>query len=160
MSVYGVIDRESVDEVFKNGLVKPNEYEFIRDNILGRELFLRKELIESQLDLFLLGLQGHQLIERFYLSETGIFDLKSSIIHLAYNDPDKLLIDQDDIATLILSDVAHSKALKVRDLGDINKSRLLVGEVLADKETFRSLEYLTKYKRGLWDLLDYLTEEK
>lgn len=159
MAIYGTVSKESIDEAHKNGLVKPNEYKAIRDNLIAREIFLRANELSTKLDkLFDLFIK-RDLIEEFYLKETGYIDLNLAIIDLAYNSPESLLLDQMDINLLILSNVAYSKALLVRDLGDINKSKHLDGNIFADKDTIRSLDYLTKHKRGLWDLLEYLKED-
>lgn len=159
IGVFGVVNKESIDEAYRNGLVKPNEYESIRDNLIDRELFLRHQDFSSKLDYFLLVLKGYPITEMFYLRETGFLDLKDAILYLAYNEPEKLLIEMDDISTMVLADVAFNKASKVRDLGDLNRSKIVEGDIFADKETIRSLEYLTRYKRGLWDLLECLKEE-
>lgn len=159
VGVFGVVNKESIDEAYRNGLVKPNEYEAIRDNLIDRELFLRHQEFSQRLDYFLLVLKGYPLSEMFYISETGILDIKDAILHLAYNEPEKLLIEMDDISTMVLADVAFNKASRVRDLGDLNRSKLVEGAIFADKETIRSLEYLTRYKRGLWDLLECLKQE-
>lgn len=159
MGVYGSINKEYIDEAYRYGLVKPNEYETIRDNIIAREIFLRAQCISSKIELTLPAFHGRDLIEDFYLRKTGYINIKDAILHLAYNESDILLIDQDDISILILADVAYTRACKVRDLGDVNKSTYLDGIILADKDTIRSLEYLVKYKRGLWDLLECLKEE-
>jgi hypothetical protein len=157
--VFGAINRESIDEVYRNGLVKPNEYESIRDNIIDRELYLRHEAFSYKLNYFFLVLQKIPLCEFFYISQTGIFDVKEAILYMAYNTPEELLIEVDDVSTMVLADVAYNKACKVRDLGDLNRSKLVQGDIYADKETIRSLEYLTRYKRGLWDLLECLNVE-
>lgn len=159
MGLLGVVNKDSIDAVHKNGLVKPNEYEAIRDNVIAREIYLRAEKLSLKSDKFLSVLLDTNFFQDFYFLQTGINETKSAIIYLAYNDPETLLLDQDDIAVLILSDVAYSKAMLVRDLGDINKSNHLDGMILADKDSLRALEYLTKHKRGLWDLLQYLKEE-
>lgn len=159
VGVFGAVNKDSIDEAYRNGLVKPNEYEAIRDNLIDRELFLRHEELSRKLDYFLLVLKGYPLSEIFYISETGLLDVKEAILYLAYNEPEKLLIEVDDVSTMVLADVAYQKACKVRDLGDLNRSKLVQGDIFADKETIRSLEYLTRYKRGLWDLLECLNEE-
>jgi len=156
--VFGVVKTESIDEAYRSGLVKPNEYQAIRDNLIDRELFLRHQEYSYKIDKFLLILEGYPIVDMFYFKETGIFDLREAILHLAYNEPDKLLIEVDDVSTMVLADVAYNKASKVRDLGDLNRSSLVSGDIFADKETIRSLEYLTRYKRGLWDLLECLKE--
>lgn len=157
--VFGAVNKESIDEAYRNGLVKPNEYESIRDNLIAREIFLRSESLSKRTDYFLLTLKRFPVLNSFYLKKTGFISAKEAIIHLAYNEPDELLIDEEDISTLILSDVAFNKATRVRDLGDLNRSRHIEGNIFADKETIRSLEYLIRYKRGLWDLLECLNEE-
>lgn len=158
--VFATVDRDKIDEVYKLGLVKPNEYESIRDNLIERELFLRHESLSYKLELFYSVLLGWEWGHIYYFLETGYSDLKTAILDLAYNDPEKLLIEADDIRTLVLADVAYNKAVKVRDLGDVNRSDCVTDQIIADKETIRSLEYLIRYKRGLWDLLDYLKTEE
>lgn len=158
--VFGVVSRESIDEAYKHGVVKPNEYVFIRDNLINREIFLRYESFSRKINNFLFVLMGCDVCAKFYQQHTQATSLQEAVLYLAYNDPDKLLIEKDDVGILILADVAFNKASKVRDLGDLNKSKLIDGNIFADKETIRSLEYLTKYKRGLWDLLECATEEE
>lgn len=58
VGVFGVVNKESIDEAYRNGLVKPNEYEAIRDNLIDRELFLRHQEFSQRLDYFLLVLKG------------------------------------------------------------------------------------------------------
>lgn len=160
MVAVGVINKDSIDQAHKNGLVKPNEYETIRDSVIAKELYLRSLELSTKLDLFLrLVVDKEDAIETFYLKQSGYLNTKSAIIHLAYNEPETLLLEQDDISLLILADVAYQRATSVRDLGDINKSKHLDGIILADKDSMRSLDYLIKHKRGLWDLLEYVKEE-
>lgn len=158
--VFGVIKTESIDEAYRSGLVKPNEYQAIRDNLIDREIFLRHQDFSHRIDKFILILEGYPVVNVFYFKETGIADLREAILALAYTDPEKLLIEVDDVSTMVLADVAYNKACKVRDLGDLNRSSIVTGDIIADKETIRSLEYLTRYKRGLWDLLECLKEEE
>lgn len=160
IGVYATINKEKIDEVYKSGIVKPNEYECIRDNLIEREMYLRYEQASKRIDKFFSIIQGKQICDMFYHEETKIQNVKDAIINLAYNSPEKLLIEKDDIGILILADVAFNRASRVRDLGDLNRSKLVEGDILADKETVRSLEYLTKYKRGLRDLLECLAEEE
>lgn len=158
MTIYGTVNKESIDQVHRNGLVKPNEYKAIRDSVILKEVNLRVTELSQKMDRFFDVILGKDLVEEFYLKETGYFDKESAVLDLVYNSPESLLLEQDDINLLILADVAYKKALKVRDLGDVNKSKHLLGEIFADKETFRSLDYLTKHKRGLWDLLGHLED--
>ncbi len=158
--VFGVIKTESIDEAYRSGLVKPNEYQAIRDNLIDREIFLRHQEYSQKLDKFIFTLLGYPLVDVFYYRLTGLPTIRDAILDLAYNNPDKLLIEVDDVSTMVLADVAYTKACRVRDLGDLNRSSLVTGDIFADKETIRSLEYLTRYKRGLWDLLECLKEEE
>lgn len=153
MATYATIDKEKIDEAYRFGLVKPNEYAYIRDNIIMREIFLRTE------DLLHKFVFGRDIVSQYYLKDNQHQNLSEAILDLAYKEDESLLIDIDDVRSLVLSDVAFKKASLVRDLGDLNKSNLVTGSIVADKDTVRALEYLLKYKKGMWELLSYIEEE-
>lgn len=153
MAAFATIDKEKIDEAYRYGLVKPNEYSYIRDNIIMREIYLRTE------DFMWKFKFGKDSIYKFYFNKTLNNDISKAITEMAYAESTDLLIDIDDIRLLVLADVAANKAVLVRDLGDLNKSDLVSGSISADKETIRSLEYLLKYKKGMWELLSYIEQE-
>lgn len=153
MTIIATIDKEKIDEAYRYGLVKPNEYSYIRDNIIMKEIFLRTQDLLGKFRF------SKDCVHAFYLNKTNNLDISKAIIQMAYDESDDLLIDADDIRLLTLSDVAARKATLVRDLGDLNKSEFVVGSISADKDTIRALEYLLKYKKGMWELLSYLEEE-
>ncbi len=153
MTILATIDKEKVDEAYRFGLVKPNEYSYIRDNIIMREIFLRTEDLLGKFKF------GKNIVFNFYKQLTDRTNISDAILDLAYQESEDLLIDIDDIRLLVLSDVAYKKATLVRDLGDLNKSSLVTGGIVADKDTIRALEYLLKYKKGMWELLSYIEEE-
>lgn len=154
MVAVAIIDKEKIDEAYRYGLVKPNEFYFIRDNIIAREIYLRTNS-SSMWDWAL-----SKKAEDFYFKNSKELTIQSAIVDLAQSSPEKLLIDLDDIRLLILSDVAAKKAALVRDLGDLNKSDIVSGSIFADKDSIRALEYLLKYKKGLWELLSYIEDNQ
>lgn len=154
MVAFATIDKEKIDEAYRYGLVKPNEYSYIRDNIIMREIFLRTQEMMWNFRF------NKTSVSDFYYKKTGISDLSQAILSLIYTEDETLLIDIDDIQLAILSDIATKKAILVRDLGDLNKSDLVSGSITGDKESVRALEYLLKYKKGMWELLSYIQEEQ
>lgn len=153
MTALANIDKEKIDEAYRFGLVKPNEYSYIRDNIIMREIFLRTQDLMWKFNFKYNG------VSNFYFKQTLNPDISEAILEMAYKESKELLIDLDDVRLLVLADVATKKASLVRDLGDLNKSDLVSGGIFADKETIRALEYLLKYKKGMWELLSYIEQE-
>lgn len=154
MVAFATIDKEKIDEAYRYGLVKPNEYSYIRDNIVMREIFLRTQEMRWNFRF------NKTSVSDFYCKKTGLSDLSQAILSLIYAEDETLLIDIDDIQLAILSDIATKKAILVRDLGDLNKSDLVSGSIVGDKDSIRALEYLLKYKKGMWELLSYIQEEQ
>lgn len=152
MVAFATIDKEKIDEAYRYGLVKPNEYSYIRDNIVMREIFLRTQEMMRNFKF------SKTSISDFYCRKTGHTDLLQAILSMVYAEDENLLIDVDDIQLAILSDIATKKAMLVRDLGDLNKSELVSGNIIGDKDSIRALEYLLKYKKGMWELLSYIQE--
>lgn len=150
------IKKELVDECFKKGLVKPNEFRGIVDELVHKELFERyEEMKNKNLTFnFIYHVFNNNIIEKFYKDKSKEKDVVEQIADLAKREPETLLIDSLDSRTLFVAHTLHRKAKLVRDCGDMLESNISDGEdLLVDKETLLAVDYLLKYKNTVYDLL-------
>lgn len=161
------INREGVEACYQEGLVKPNEFRQFVKNMVEKELYLRKEKVSSSgfavsVNLFIHSLLKINYFEKLYqeLSDCKE-DTFQCIINLAGNNPEKLLLTEEESKKLFLANVFYKKAVIVRDCSDIFKHPLVKEErILVDKETLRSLSYLTTYSATGKALLRELNNDK
>lgn len=151
------IKKELVDECFKRGLVKPNEFRAIVDELVHKELYERYEYFQQKnLTVnFLKDLFQKNVIESYYEDKSLAPTIVEQIVDLARNDSESLLIDFLDKKTLFVAHTLHKKAKLVRDCGDMMESNISDGQdLLVDKETLMAVEYLLKYKNSVYELLN------
>ncbi|BBK09363.1 hypothetical protein [Klebsiella phage 05F01] len=143
------IDYAGIDSAYASGVVKPNEYRQIVSNIVEKEVLLRKESLSTiqKYKMFFSVLVGKNFFEEFYTKQTSENSLTEAIITIASNEPEKLLIDEEESKYLFLSDVFYKKAVLVRDCSDVHKSEYNINKskMFVDKPTLRAIEYLNKY---------------
>lgn len=191
-SMFTEIKREVIDECYKLGLVKPNEFLALRDYLINKQLQFMKNQARNYVGVSDKISKGRGVIsslsrkfkeyfgfiepkadreELHFILETrlclGIDSWESSsteklskaVLNTARSVKFDLLmgLTVDEVKMMLLSDNVYKKTLKVRDLGDLNRS-VVVEEnapIYADKETVWAVEYILKHKEALWGLLSY-----
>lgn len=158
------IAREGIESCYQAGLVKPNEFRQIVQNLIEKEVSLRLDSMTNRqkLDMFFTELAGGDWIlqqyQEYSYSQEGLTECILSIV--GYNS-DLLLLSPEDSKLLFLSNVFHKKSLLVRDCSDVlNNSYVTEDKIFVDKETLRAIEYLCKHTRGGKAVLKTLEETK
>lgn len=153
------IKKDSINECFKRGLIKPNEFKSIVDEQIHKELYMRFEYFrQKNLSVtFLYELFSSKCIEKYYEERSTLKEgsVSDHIINLCKTCPDSLLLDPLDSRELFVANAAYQKSLVVRNCGDMLENPHSEGQdLLVDKETLRSVEYLLKYKNSIYELLN------
>lgn len=163
MTVMVKIGREFIEEAYKSGLVKPNEYKALRDFLVQKEIEVRKlKYKETKSYLFKLGLflQGEEETLKSQYSPIGFNSLiELNIIELARRESfDSFLLPEEEVRTIKLADFTYKKAIEVRNLGDMNRCDILEVDspIYTDKAGVRALEFLLNRKQACYDMLNML----
>lgn len=162
MTVMVKVGREFIEEAYKSGLVKPNEYKALRDFLVQQEIEVRKAYYKTyswgrvKLSLFLYG-EDRVLSEQYNTHSTG--SVEAAIIELARRESfDSFLLPEEDVRTIKLADFTYKKAIEVRNLGDMNRCDILEVDspIYTDKVGVRALEFLLNRKQACYDMLNML----
>ena len=162
--MYIKVGRDFVDDCYKKGVVKPNEYRQIVEDFVEKELKLREALpvIKKVHFLWVKKDLTASEVEHFYFANSSkeVYSVTDAVIDLAYTDPSKLLLPEEDIKTLMLANKFFVKAKIIRDCSDMLKSRYVQEEVLfVDKKTLWASDFLQKHRQAAYDLLALLIKD-
>lgn len=162
MTVMVKVGREFIEEAYKSGLVKPNEYKALRDFLVQKEIEVRKLLYKgdkrwlAKLGLFLYG-EARLLSEQYNTHVSS--SVESNIIELARRESfDSFSLTEEEVRTIKLADFTYKKAIEVRNLGDMNRCDILEVDspIYTDKVGVRALEFLLNRKQACYDMLNML----
>ncbi|QHJ83794.1 MAG: hypothetical protein [Caudoviricetes sp.] len=158
------VGRDFVDDCYKKGVVKPNEYRQIVDNFVDEELKLRKGLpIVKKVHFFWVKRElDASETEHFYFANSSkdVYSVTDAIIDIAYNSPEKLLLPQESIKAMVLANKFFVKSKVIRDCSDMLKNRYITEEtLLVDKKTLWASDFLQKHRQAAYDLLALLVED-
>lgn len=160
--MYIKVGRELVDDCYRKGVVKPNEYRQVVRNLVEKELELRKNLpIHKKVGFFWVSkdLDAPQS-EHFYFSHSSAKTIEDAIVNIAYTYPEKLLLAQEDIQVLITADNFQKKSSLIRDCSDMLRSDYSAEDFLyVDKKVLWASEYLQKHCQAGYALLNTLTDD-
>lgn len=162
--MYIKVGRDFVDDCYKKGVVKPNEYRQIIDNIVEEELKLRGELPVIKKIHFLWVKKELSVpeTEHFYFANASkdVNSVREAIVNMAYVSPTKLLITSEKVDTLILANNFYNKSRIIRDCSDMFKNRYNQDDsMLVDKKVLWASEYLQKHRQAAYDLLSLLIKD-
>ena len=162
-NMFTEIKREVIDECYKLGLVKPNEFIALRDHFINKQLQFMRDEARAHADIFEKIGEREGFISSLFRKIQEYFGFITRkedreeyrfIVNTRYqlgidswepSSPEKLskavlntaragkfdllnALTVDEIKMMLLSDNVHKKTLKVRDLGDLNRSFVIGGD--------------------------------